>query len=94
MRHELGLSFEGQPYPQDFLLADVALDGAGDDGAYHLFFRADGQNLICLPMGQHRWRVVMPNVGERGGRPATFEEVQQLVEQRAPDPSRSPIRAG
>src|SRR5215203_4915938 len=27
VRHDLGLPFHGQPYPQDFLLADVALEG-------------------------------------------------------------------
>jgi hypothetical protein len=35
-------------------------------------------------MGRHRWRVVMPNAGERGGRPPTFEEVREQVGQRAP----------
>jgi len=86
VRHELGLTFEGQPYPQDFVLADVALDGAGSEDASHHLFRPDGQTLVCLPMGQRRWRVMMPNAGERGGRPPAFEEVQQLVEQRAPRP--------
>ena len=36
VRHELGLAFEGQPYAQDWLLADVVLDGAGSDDAVHL----------------------------------------------------------
>jgi 2-polyprenyl-6-methoxyphenol hydroxylase-like FAD-dependent oxidoreductase len=34
VRHEIRLPFEGQPYPQDWLLADVALDGADSDGAF------------------------------------------------------------
>jgi 2-polyprenyl-6-methoxyphenol hydroxylase-like FAD-dependent oxidoreductase len=84
VRHELGLAFAGQPYAGDFLLADVALDGVGSQDASHLFFRPDGRILACLPMGRHRWRVVMPNAGERGGRPPTFEEVQEQVGQRAP----------
>ena len=86
VRRELGLAFAGQPYAGDFLLADVALDGVGSEDASHLFFRPDGRILVCLPMGRHRWRVVMPNAGERGGRPPTFEEIQEQVGQRAPWP--------
>jgi 2-polyprenyl-6-methoxyphenol hydroxylase-like FAD-dependent oxidoreductase len=86
VRHELGLAFDGQPYPQDWLLADVTLDGAGRDDAVHLFFRPNGLPLTCIPMGGHRWRVVMANAGDRGGRPPSFAEIQQLIEQRAPWP--------
>ena len=86
VRHELGMAFAGQPYAGDFLLADVALEGVGSEDASHLFFRPDGRILVCLPMGRHRWRVVMPNAGERGGRPPTFEEIQEQVGQRAPWP--------
>jgi 2-polyprenyl-6-methoxyphenol hydroxylase-like FAD-dependent oxidoreductase len=86
VRHELGLVFAGQPYAGDFLLADVALDGVGSEDASHLFFRSDGRSLVCLPMAQHRWRVVMPNAGERDGRPPTLEEIQEQVRQRAPWP--------
>ena len=86
VRHELGLAFAGQPYAGDFLLADVGLNGVGNEDSSHLFFRPDGRTLVCLPMAQHRWRVVMPNAGERGGRPPTLEEVQEQVRQRAPWP--------
>jgi len=65
VRHELGLAFEGQPYPQDWLLADVALHGAGSVDAVHLFFRPNGLPLGCIPMGGHRWRLVMPNAGNQ-----------------------------
>jgi 2-polyprenyl-6-methoxyphenol hydroxylase-like FAD-dependent oxidoreductase len=37
-------------------------------------------------MGGGRWRVVMANAGDRGGRAPTLEEVQDLVGQRAPWP--------
>ena len=84
VRHDLGLPFVGQPYPQDWLLADVELDGVGSDDAVHLFFRPNGLPLSCIPMGGRRWRVVMPNSGDRGGAPPTFEEIQELVAQRAP----------
>jgi 2-polyprenyl-6-methoxyphenol hydroxylase-like FAD-dependent oxidoreductase len=84
VRHELGLAFEGQPYPQDWLLADVAVDGLEREDQAHLFFRPNGLPLHCIPMGMHRWRVVMSNAGDRGGRSPSLEEIQELVEQRAP----------
>ena len=84
VRQEAGLAFEGQPYPGNWLLADVALDGAGRDDESHMFFRPNGLPLICVPLGGHRWRVVMPNAGDRGGRPPSFSEIQELIGQRAP----------
>jgi 2-polyprenyl-6-methoxyphenol hydroxylase-like FAD-dependent oxidoreductase len=86
VRHELRLPFDGQPYAHDWLLADVALDGAGSEDAVHLFFRADGLPLTCIPLGGHRWRVVMPNAGDRAAAPPTFEEIQDIVARRAPWP--------
>jgi 2-polyprenyl-6-methoxyphenol hydroxylase-like FAD-dependent oxidoreductase len=92
VRHDLGLPFHGQPYPQDFLLADVALDGAGREDEVHAFFRPDGLPLICLPMRGHRWRVAtVANAGDRGGQPPSLEEIQDLVDQRG---SLSPTRCG
>jgi 2-polyprenyl-6-methoxyphenol hydroxylase-like FAD-dependent oxidoreductase len=84
VRQELGLAFQGQAYPQDFLLADVAVDGLGRDDEVHSFFRQNGLPLVCLPMGGQRWRLVMPNAGDRAGRPPSFAEIQDVVAQRAP----------
>jgi 2-polyprenyl-6-methoxyphenol hydroxylase-like FAD-dependent oxidoreductase len=84
VRQEAGLAFNGQPYPQDWLLADVALDGAVRDDEAHMFFRPNGLPLVCSPMGGHRWRVVLPNAGDRGGRSPSFSEIQELIGQRAP----------
>jgi 2-polyprenyl-6-methoxyphenol hydroxylase-like FAD-dependent oxidoreductase len=86
VRHELGLAFEGQPYPNDWLLADVALNGIDRNDQTRAFFRPDGLPLVCLPMGEHRWRVLMPSAGDRAGRPPSFDEIQDLVAQRAPWP--------
>ena len=84
VRHELGLAFAGQPYPHDWLLADVAMDGVGPDDETHIFFRSDGRSLVCIPMGHTRWRVVIADVGDRAGRTPSCEEIQDLVDQRAP----------
>jgi 2-polyprenyl-6-methoxyphenol hydroxylase-like FAD-dependent oxidoreductase len=84
VRHELGLAFAGQPYPNDWLLADVALDGIARDDEIRSFYRPNGLPLVCLPMGGKRWRLVMPNAGDRAGRPPTLDDIKELVAQRAP----------
>jgi 2-polyprenyl-6-methoxyphenol hydroxylase-like FAD-dependent oxidoreductase len=91
VRRELGLTFRGQPYPQDWLLADVLLSGdlpGGDlrEDAIHAFFRPDGLPLILFPMRGHRWRLTVPFAGDRGEQPPTLAEIQQLTSQRAPRP--------
>jgi 2-polyprenyl-6-methoxyphenol hydroxylase-like FAD-dependent oxidoreductase len=86
VRHELGLSFHGHPYPQDWLLADVLLDWDLHEDAVHALFRPDGLPMICFPMRGHRWRVTLPFAGSRGGQEPTLAEIQQLTDQRAPQP--------
>ena len=86
VRSELGLDFDGHPYAQDWLLADVHLDWDRPDDEMHAFFRRDGRPLICMPMREHRWRVILPYAGERDRRPPTLEDIQRLVGQRAPEP--------
>ena len=86
VRHELGLPFRGQPYPQDWLLADVRLDWARPDNEVHAFFRAGGRPLVCFPMREHRWRLVVPFAGDRAPGAPDLGEIQQLVDQRAPEP--------
>jgi 2-polyprenyl-6-methoxyphenol hydroxylase-like FAD-dependent oxidoreductase len=86
VRSELGLDFRGHPYAQDWLLADVRLDWDRPDDEMHAFFRRDGRPLICMPMREHRWRVILPYAGERDRRPPTLEEIQRLVGERAPEP--------
>ena len=86
VRHELGLTFHGHPYPQDWLLADVLLDWDLREDAAHAFFRPDGLPLICFPMRGHRWRLTLPFAGSRSGQAPTLEEIQRLTDQRAPEP--------
>ena len=91
VRRELGLTFHGHPYPQDWLLADVLLDGDLPDAglredAIHAFFRPDGLPVIFFPMRGHRWRLTLPFAGERGDQAPTLAEIQHLTSQRAPRP--------
>ncbi|MDQ6900823.1 MAG: FAD-dependent monooxygenase [Candidatus Dormibacteraeota bacterium] len=85
VRQELGLAFQGHPYPQDWLLADVRLSWDRPEDEVHAFFRSDGQPLICFPMRQHVWRLVLPYAGDRDRRLPTLEEIQQLLDLRAPE---------
>jgi len=84
VRSELGLDFDGHPYAQDWLLADVHLGWDRPDDEMHAFFRRDGRPLICMPMREHLWRVILPYAGERDRRAPTLEEIQRLVDERAP----------
>jgi 2-polyprenyl-6-methoxyphenol hydroxylase-like FAD-dependent oxidoreductase len=86
VRHELGLTFHGHPYPQDWLLADVRLDWARPEDEVHAFFRPDGVPLVCFPMREHQWRLVLPFAGDRAPGPPDLGEIQRLVDQRAPQP--------
>jgi 2-polyprenyl-6-methoxyphenol hydroxylase-like FAD-dependent oxidoreductase len=86
VRHELGLTFHGHPYPQDWLLADVLLDWDLREDAVHAFFRPDGLPVICFPMRGHRWRLTLPFAGNRDRQAPTLAEIQQLTGQRAPQP--------
>jgi 2-polyprenyl-6-methoxyphenol hydroxylase-like FAD-dependent oxidoreductase len=86
VRHELGLSFDGHPYPQDWLLADVLIDSDLAEHAAHAFFRPDGLPVIFFPMRGHRWRLTLPFAGARNEGPPTLEEIQRLTDQRAPWP--------
>jgi 2-polyprenyl-6-methoxyphenol hydroxylase-like FAD-dependent oxidoreductase len=87
VRRELGLTFHGHPYPQDWLLADVLMDWDLREDSLHAFFRPDGLPVIFFPMQGHRWRLTLPFAGDRGdrGRQApTLQEIQELTNQRAP----------
>ena len=86
VRGELALDFDGHPYAQDWLLADVRLDWDRPDDEMHAFFRRDGRPLICMPMRGHLWRMILPYAGERDGEAPTLEEIQRLVGERAPEP--------
>ena len=86
VRRELDLTFHGQPYPQDWLLADVLMDWDLREDAVHAFFRRDGLPVIFFPMRDHRWRLTLPFTGDRNRQTPTLAEIQELADQRAPRP--------
>lgn len=85
VRHELGLTFDGQAYQEDWLLADVLMDWSRSEDSVHAFFRPDGLPMICFPMRDHVWRLVFPYTGNRNQQAPILQEIQQLVDQRAPE---------
>jgi 2-polyprenyl-6-methoxyphenol hydroxylase-like FAD-dependent oxidoreductase len=86
VRSELGLTFHGHPYPQDWLLADVLMDWDLREDAVHAFFRPDGLPMIFFPMRDRRWRLTLPFAGNRDRQTPTLGEIQELTNERAPRP--------
>ena len=81
VRKGAGIAFDGAPYPQDFILADVEARGLEEDGAIHVFVARDGL-LACFPMdGPGRYRLVASRadaVPPDAGAP-TLEEFRALA---------------
>ncbi|MGV9251156.1 FAD-dependent monooxygenase [Streptomyces sp. NPDC003697] len=85
VRRQLGLSFEGDACPEEYLLADVELDWDLPAGyeVRSMHRTSDGTTddlLVCIPLpGRSRYRVTMsapPELsGERSGPVAQAEEV-------------------
>ena len=84
VRHVLGVPFDGQPYPFDWLLADTELDGVGRNDEVHVYWGPGGQPLSLIPIDGRLWRVSTPMPADRGGAPPTLEEIQRLVDARGP----------
>lgn len=87
VRHGLGMQFEGDTLPSNWVLADVHLAGGPtppDELA--LYWHADGV-LVLFPITLGRYRVIA-DVGEAksGEHPSdpTLEEVQALLDRRGP----------
>lgn len=89
VRHAAGIPFEGEAYPQRFLLADLEVDGGLETAAAHAFPGADAA-LLALPLGTPRtWRVI--GIDGVGGpaeasteAPLTLDEVQAFADRVAP----------
>ena len=58
VRHFLGLPFEGDAYPETFLLADVKIDGPLDHIHIHLFLTGEGLVGI-FPFRGGRCRIIV-----------------------------------
>ena len=87
VRRAAGISFEGEAYPQTFVLGDVEVDGAITPNALNLFFGERGLAAF-FPLGRPRtWRMIgvsPPEVGAEVNptdRPQlTLEELQRIAD--------------
>ena len=89
-RKALGMEFEGSPYQESFLLADVHLDSSLERDRIHLYLAADGL-LGLFPFRENRCRIVAsipPQTREQSLPEVTLEEVQALTNQRGPTEAR------
>jgi 2-polyprenyl-6-methoxyphenol hydroxylase-like FAD-dependent oxidoreductase len=86
-RKQLGLGFEGNAFPDAFLLADVILDWELPRDRVAAFFSPDGI-LACFPLPpeERRWRLVANHAGE-GQEAPTLEDFRKLVAARAGFPA-------
>lgn len=84
VRHLLGLPFEGEAYPEAFLLADARVDGPLDHIHIHLFLTGEGLVGI-FPIRGDRCRIIVdtqtPVESESVG-DLKFDEIQAIVESR------------
>ncbi len=87
VRRGLGMAFEGETLPSEWVLADVHLANVTtppDELAIH--WHADGA-LVLFPIAPGRWRVIA-DIGETDDTAArhepTLAEVQALIDRRAP----------
>ena len=85
-RHALGMEFEGEPYDESFILADVRLETALPRDHVHLFFGDDGI-LGVIPFADDRWRMVAnipPESRDQTLAEVALDEVQTLADHRGP----------
>ncbi len=85
-RHALGMEFEGAPYDESFVLADVRADSSLSNDELHLFFSAEGI-LGIFPFGGERVRLIAnvpPETRDQDLAEPTLEEIQRLAERRGP----------
>jgi 2-polyprenyl-6-methoxyphenol hydroxylase-like FAD-dependent oxidoreductase len=84
VRHFLGLRFEGEAYPETFLLADVKIEGPLDHIHIHLFLT--GKGLVGIfPFRGDRCRIIVDAPPEAQSEPVgdlQFDEIRAIVESR------------
>jgi 2-polyprenyl-6-methoxyphenol hydroxylase-like FAD-dependent oxidoreductase len=80
-RGALGIPFQGDTYPQSFVLADVRMSWALPDDEVQLFFSPEGLVVVApLPQGHHR---VVATVDGAPAEPS-LSDVQALLDARGP----------
>lgn len=80
VRKAAGLSFEGAPYPQEFLLADAELTWDLTPNEIHLFLGREGILIVFPLKGRSHYRVMASRLADEiEGAPPTAEEFETLA---------------
>ena len=88
VREAVDIPFEGETYPQSFVLADVRMDWGLPNNEVQLFFSPDGLVVVApLPHGRHR---IVATLDEAPPEP-TLDDVQALLDARGPRAPQSRI---
>jgi len=86
VRHGLGLQFEGDTLPSDWVLADVHLSDVRHPGEVDVTWHSDGV-LVLFPIAGDRYRVIADvgvAKGEARRADPTLEEMQGIMDRRGP----------
>jgi 2-polyprenyl-6-methoxyphenol hydroxylase-like FAD-dependent oxidoreductase len=85
VRRSLGDPFEGEDYGQDWLMAEVSIDGPMERDRFHIFTYTAAP-MVTFPLPIERWRVFIPQVPDRCAhrQAPTMEEIERLASQRGP----------
>jgi hypothetical protein len=85
VRRRLGLSFDGEDYGQDWLMAEVRTDWPMRSDRFHVFAQSPAV-LAMFPLSSSRWRLFLAQVPNRGSERLApdMEEIERLVAQRGP----------
>jgi len=87
VRHVLGFEFEGEAEPNDWLLADIHLEGNVGEDEVMIFLHRKGV-LALFPMGSGRFRVIADcgprNTSSDAEPDLMLEDVQRVLDTRGP----------
>ena len=92
VRRGLGLSFEGDAFPEEYMLGDVEVDWSLPPGyAIRSLHQTDGNTddtLVCIPLpGQNRYRVTMLVPPELASQPGPGAGIEHGFESGRPTPT-------
>lgn len=81
VRSAAGIDFEGEVYPESFVLADVHMDWPVGDNDVSLFFSEAGLAVVApLPDGSYRIVATLANAPEKPG----VADIQAILDARGP----------
>src|SRR5205807_4137509 len=84
VREQLGISFSGATYPEQFVLADVKVAGGLDHAEAQVWLHREGA-LAFFPLPEDRWRLIIINSPPDWHDEPSLAQCQALVDERGLD---------